>query len=342
MAVTRDAGHAGAPEKAIEGRTLTIAQALNLALHQEMERDPSVVVIGEDVGVAGGVFGVTKGLLEKFGPRRVLDTPISEAGFTGLAVGAAMTGLKPVVDLMFNDFATMAMDEIVNQAAHLRYMTGGQAALSLVIRTLIGGGRSFGTQHSQSLHAWFAHIPGLKVAMPATPADAYGLLLTAIRDPNQVVFVEDKVEYGRKGPVTPDGVGIPFGRAAIHRVGSDVTIVATSSMVHLALAAADALVSHGVQPEVVDPRTLVPLDREAIVASARRTHAAVVVDEGYRSYGVTAEIAALISEALHAELRRPVRRVGARDVPIPYSPALEKRVYPSVEDVVEAALAVAR
>src|SRR5919198_1144493 len=273
-------------------RTLTFGQAINEALAEELRRDERVLVLGEDVAEAGTPFKVLSGLVDEFGPRRILDTPISEAGITGLALGAAMTGLRPVVDIMFGDFLTLVMDQLANQAAKVHYMSGGALKAPLTVRTTLGATRRSAAQHSQSLHAWPAHVPGLKVVLPATPYDAKGLLKTAIRDDNPVVFFEDKMMFAVKGPV-PDGeYTIPFGVADVKREGDDLTIVATSSMVYVALEAADQLAADGIGAEVVDPRTLVPLDRETIVASARKTGRAIVVDEAHRGAGLGGRAAA--------------------------------------------------
>ena len=318
-------------------REITFAQAVREALAEEMRRDPRVVLLGEDVAEAGTPFKVLSGLVEEFGRERVVDTPISEAGFTGIGVGAAMTGLRPVVDIMFGDFLTLAMDQIVNQAAKAHYMSGGKLTVPLVVRTTLGATRRSAAQHSQSLHAWLSHVPGLKVALPATPYDAKGLLKAAIRDDNPVVVFEDKMMYQTRGPVPEEEYTLPFGVADVKREGSDLTIVATSSMVYVALAAADLLEREGLSVEVVDPRTTVPLDREGLVASARKTGRVLVVDEGYRSYGVTAEIAAVIAEGAFYDLDAPVRRLGAMDVPVPFSPVLEDVTVPTPEAVAQAA-----
>jgi pyruvate dehydrogenase E1 component beta subunit len=324
------------PQVATASRELTFGQAVNEALAEELRRDDRVFVIGEDVAEAGTPFKVLSGLVAEFGPERVIDSPISEAGITGLAVGAAMTGMRPVVDIMFGDFLTLVMDQLVNQAAKAHYMSGGSLQVPLVLRTTLGATRRSAAQHSQSLQAWVSHIPGLKVAIPSTPADAKGLLKTAIRDDNPVVFIEDKLHYPLKGEV-PDGEHlIPFGVADVKRRGSDVTIVATSSMVQASLAAAELLASRGVDAEVVDPRTTKPLDSQTIAASVERTGRAVVVDEGHRSYGVTAEIAATIAERCFYHLDAPVRRLGARDVPVPFSPPLEDVTVPTPETIAAA------
>jgi pyruvate/2-oxoglutarate/acetoin dehydrogenase E1 component len=322
------------------GRELTFGQAIREALAEEMRRDPRVFVIGEDVAEAGTPFKVLAGLVEEFGTERVIDTPISEAGMTGLAVGAAMTGLRPVVDIMFGDFITLTMDQMVNQAAKVHYMSGGRLRVPMVLRTTLGATRRSAAQHSQSLHVWFSHIPGLKVVLPSTPYDAKGLLKTAIRDDNPVAFFEDKLMYNLKGRVPAGEYTIPFGVADVRRVGTDITIVATSSMVQVALAAADLLEPAGISAEVIDPRTTAPLDRTTLVESAKKTSRALVVDEGYQQYGVTAEIASVIAEGAFYYLDAPVRRMGARDVPVPFSPVLEDLTVPTAASVAEAARAL--
>src|ERR671931_765903 len=274
-------------------REISLAQAVNEALAEELRRDPTVVLIGEDVAEAGTPFKVTSGLVEESGPERVLDSPISEAGITGLGLGAAMTGMRPVVDIMFGDFLTLVMDQLANQAAKVHYMSGGALKAPLTVRTTLGATRRSAAQHSQSLHAWPAHVPGLKVVLPATPYDAKGLLKTAIRDDNPVVFFEDKMMFATKGPVPDSEYTLPFGEVDVKREGDDVTFVATSSMVYVALEAADLLTEDGVSAEVVDPRTLVPLDRETLVASAKKTGRVIVVAEDPRSYGASAKLAAL-------------------------------------------------
>jgi pyruvate dehydrogenase E1 component beta subunit len=310
-------------------RTLTFAQAINEALAEELRRDPTVFVLGEDVAEAGTPFKVLSGLVEEFGPERVVDSPISEAGITGVGVGAAMTGMRPVVDIMFGDFLTLVMDQLANQAAKTHYMSGGRLKVPLTLRTTMGATRRSAAQHSQSLHAWVAHVPGLKVVLPSEPADAKGLLKTAIRDDNPVVFIEDKMDYAVKGEV-PDGEWeIPLGVADVKRTGEDVTIVATSSMVRVALAAAAELEADGISAEVVDPRTLVPLDRDALVRSAQKTGRAIVVDEGHTSYGASAELAAVIADGAFWSLDAPVKRLAAMDVPIPFSPPLEDVTVPT-------------
>jgi len=319
-------------------RELTFGQAVREALAEEMRRDSRVCIFGEDVAEAGTPFKVLSGLVEEFGTERVLDTPISEAGFTGIAVGAAMTGLRPVVDIMFGDFITLTMDQMVNQAAKVHYMSGGAWKVPMVMRTTLGATRRSGAQHSQSLHAWFSHVPGLKVVMPSTPYDAKGLLKTAIRDENPVVFFEDKMMYTKlKGPVPVEEYTIPFGVADVKRVGRDITLVGTSSMVQVALGAASLLEEIGVSAEVVDPRTMWPLDEKTLIESAKKTSRVIVIDEGYERYGVTAEIAAVIAEGAFYNLDAPVRRMGAMHIPIPFSPLLEDATVPTEKSVFEVA-----
>jgi pyruvate dehydrogenase E1 component beta subunit len=318
-------------------RELTFAQAVREALAEEMRRDERVCIFGEDVAEAGTPFKVLSGLVEEFGKDRVLDTPISEAGFTGLAVGAAMTGLRPVVDIMFGDFITLTMDQMVNQAAKVHYMSGGKWKVPMVMRTTLGATRRSAAQHSQSLHAWFSHVPGLKVILPSTPYDAKGLLKTAIRDENPCVFFEDKMIYKLKGLVPAEEYTIPLGTADVKRVGRDITLVATSSMVQVVLGAATMLEQAGISAEVIDPRTTWPLDEKTLIESAKKTSRAIVVDEGYGRYGVTAEIAAVISAGAFYNLDAPVRRIGAMHVPIPFSPPLEDLTVPTEKVVFEAA-----
>jgi acetoin:2,6-dichlorophenolindophenol oxidoreductase subunit beta len=325
-------------EVAVGTRELTLAQAVNEAFREEMRRDPSIFVIGEDVAEAGTPFKVLAGLVDEFGTERVVDSPISEPGITGLALGAAMTGMRPVVDIMFGDFLTLIMDQVVNQAAKIHYMSGGSLKAPLTVRTTLGATRRSGAQHSQSLHAWVAHIPGLKVALPATPYDAKGLYKSAIRDDNPTILFEDKMMFTQKGPVPEEEYLIPFGVADVKREGEDVTLIATSSMVYVALDAAALLEEQGVSAEVVDPRTLVPLDRETLVASAKKTGRVIVVDEGHQSYGASAELAAVVAEGAFWHLDAPVRRLGAMDVPIPFSPPLEDETVPNPARVVETAL----
>jgi len=318
-------------------RILTMGQATREALIEEMRRDPTVFLIGEDVAEAGTAFKVLPGLYEEFGLERVMDTPISEPGFTGIALGAAMTGMRPVVDIMFGDFLTLIMDQVVNQAAKIHYMSGGKLKAPITIRTTLGATRRSAAQHSQSLHAWVAHVPGLKVVLPSTPMDTKGLMKTAIRDDSPVIFFEDKMDFQVKGPVPEGDYLIPFGVADVKRSGTDVTIVATSSMVRVALAAADELEGEGISAEVIDPRTIVPLDREALIQSAKKTGRAIVIDEGYQSFGVTAEIAAIMAEGAFYDLDKPVARLGALDVPVPFSPGLEDLTIPSAARVAEIA-----
>jgi len=330
------------PEQAVAERQLTMAEAVREALAEEMRRDPRVFVMGEDVAEAGTPFKVLRGLVDEFGPERVMDTPISEPGFTGIGLGAAMTGMRPVVDIMFGDFLFLALDQIANQAAKVHYMSGGKLTAPMVIRTTLGATRRSGAQHSQSLHALVSHIPCLKVALPSTPYDAKGLMKTAIRDDNPVVIFEDKMMYSVKGSVPEDDYTIPFGQADVKRSGDDITLVATSSMVYVALAAADLLAVQGIAAEVIDPRTTVPLDVETLVASAMKTGRAIVIDEGYQSYGVTGEIASLISDRAFYQLDAPVKRMGAMDVPIPFSPVLEDLTVPTAEKVAELAAKLCR
>jgi len=319
------------------GRQIRFSQAINEALAEEMRRDPTVFIIGEDIAEAGTPFKILKGLVDEFGTDRMIDTPISEPGFCGLAVGAAMTGMRPVVDLMFGDFLTLAMDQMVNQAAKIHYMSGGMLKVPVVFRTNLGATRRSAAQHSQSLHAWPSHIPGLKVALPSTNYDAKGLLKTAIRDDNPVVIFEDKMMYQGMGYVPEEEYTIPFGVADIKREGEDITLVGTSSMVQVALEAAEMLAEIGLSAEVVDPRTMVPLDKVALIESAKKTSRAIVIDEGHQSYGVSAELASIIADGAFYYLDAPVTRMGAMDVPVPFSPALEDLTVPTPTDVVELA-----
>jgi pyruvate/2-oxoglutarate/acetoin dehydrogenase E1 component len=315
---------------------LSYSQAVNAALREEMLRDPLVLLLGEDIGEHGGAFGVTRGLWKEFGAKRVVNTPISEAAIVGAAVGAALAGCRPVAEIMYMDFITLAMDQIVNQAAKMRYMFGGKATLPLVVRTPAGAGRGNAAQHMQSLEAWFVHVPGLKVVVPSTPYDAKGLLKTAIRDDNPVVFVEHKLLYATKGEVPEQEYTIPLGQADIKRDGHDVTIVATSRMVQFALGAADTLQQEGISAEVVDPRTLVPLDISTIVDSVKKTHRAVVVHEACRRGGIGAEIAAEIQERAFDYLDAPILRVANPDVPIPFAKDLEAAAIPDEPRIVAA------
>ncbi|KEP68334.1 pyruvate dehydrogenase [Thioclava dalianensis] len=314
-------------------REITLSKAVNEAIAEEMRRDPSIFLMGEDVAEAGTPFKVLSGLVEEFGTERIIDTPISEPGFMGLAVGAAMTGSRPIVDLMFGDFLFLVMDQLCNQAAKTHYMSGGKLSVPLVLRTNMGATRRSAAQHSQSLHALVAHIPGLKVAMPSSAYEAKGLMKTAIRDNSPVVIFEDKLMYNDKAPVPEEEYLIPFGEAAVLREGSDITLVGTSSMVQVALAAAETLAAEGISAEVIDPRTIVPLDEETILTSVRKTSRAMVIDEGHQSYGVSAEIASRITEKAFYYLDAPVVRMGAMDVPVPFSPALEDITVPTAEGV---------
>jgi pyruvate dehydrogenase E1 component beta subunit len=318
-------------------RQITFSQATNEALTEEMRRDERVFIIGEDVAETGTPFKVMAGLVEEFGTERVIDSPISEAGITGICVGAAMTGMRPVVDIMFGDFITLTMDQMVNQAAKIHYMSGGKLTVPMVMRTTLGATRRSAAQHSQSLHAWVSHIPGLKVVLPSTPYDTKGLLKTAIRDNNPVIFFEDKLSFPLKGPVPEGEYTIPFGVADVKREGTDITFVAWSSMVDVALKAAAQLAEIGISAEVVDPRTTVPLDRETIIKSAKKTSRAIVIDEGYEQYGVTAEIASIIADGAFYYLDAPVKRMGAMNVPVPFSPPLEDLTVPTAERVMELA-----
>ncbi|MPZ55493.1 MAG: alpha-ketoacid dehydrogenase subunit beta [Rhizobiales bacterium] len=310
-------------------RQVTFKDAVLEALAEEMRADPSVVLIGEDIGAAGGVFLQTKGLFEEFGASRVIDTPISESAIVGMAIGAAMTGLRPVVEIMFGDFITLGMDQLVNQAAKVRYMSAGGFTVPLVLRTAIGVGGNLGPQHSQSLHAWVAHVPGLKVVMPSNAADAKGLMKAAIRDGDPVVFFESRSSYNTKGPVSDGEHVVPIGKAAVTREGRNVSIVAVGAMVGVALQVAERLAGEDISVEVVDVRSLVPLDEGTILKSVKKTSRALVLDAGYAQFGVTGEIAALIAEQAFDWLDAPVMRLAAPNVPIPFSRTLEPLVIPS-------------
>ena len=330
----------------------TFSQALRQALIEEMQRDDSVVLLGEDIGVLGGAYTVTSGLLEMFGEQRVRDTPISETAIVGAAIGAAMTGLRPVAEIQFNDFLACAMDQVCNQAAKLRFMMGGQIKIPIVIRAPIGAvGRA--AQHSQSLEAWFMHTPGLKVVLPSTPYDAKGLLKTAIRDDNPVMFFEHKLLYGSRSPggkaasavgslseafrsAPDDDYTVPFGVADIKREGKDATVVATGYMVHLALQAARELEKEGIDVKVLDPRTLVPLDKETIFRSVRKTSRLVIVSEDVLTCGVAAEISALVAEYAIDALDAPIRRISVPDTPIPFAPVMERAVIPQLHQITRA------
>jgi pyruvate dehydrogenase E1 component beta subunit len=317
-------------------REITFQAAVSEALREEMHRDPRVFVMGEEVGLLGGAFRVTGGLRDEFGEERVRDTPISEAAIVGSALGAAVSGMRPVAEIMYVDFLAVAMDQVVNQVAKMRYMSGGAFSVPLVIRTTIGAGTSSAAQHSQGLHALFLQVPGILVAVPSTPRDAKGLLKSAIRSEDPVLFVEHQRLYRQKGPVPEEEYTIPLGAAEVKRPGRDVTVVATLAMVPLALEAAGQLARQGIECEVVDPRTLVPLDREVILGSVRRTGRLVTVSEGPRTGGEGAEIAAMVCEEVFSSLKAPVRRVAAMDTPIPFAPCLERAVLPGVDDIVRA------
>ncbi len=317
-------------------RELTYSQALREALVEEMTRDPNIILLGEDIGVYGGVFKVTEGLLAKFGPARVRETPISEAGFVGMGVGLAMTGKRPVCELMFMDFAFVAADQIFNQAAKMRYMSGGRVKAPLVIRTQQGGGRGNAAQHSQSLETLFTHIPGLKVVLPATPYDAKGLLKAALRDENPVIFIEHKLLYATKGMVPEEEYLIPLGKAEVKRAGADVTLVSYSRTLLHSLEAAEEAASMGISTEVIDLRCTVPLDLDAILASVRKTGRLIIAHEAHRRLGVGAEIAALVQEHAFDYLDAPIVRVAAMDVPIPASRPLEETVLPGKAQILEA------
>jgi pyruvate dehydrogenase E1 component beta subunit len=309
-------------------------RAITEALEEEMARDESVFVVGEDVAYPGGSFSVTRGLLERFGERRVKDTPISESAIIGLTLGAATQGLRPVAEIMFMDFLAVCMDQIVNQVAKARYMFGGQYRLPIVIRTPCGGGLNAGPQHSQCLEAWFAHVPGLKVVMPATPYDVKGLLKTAIRDDNPVLFVENKALYGLKGEIPEEEYLVPIGQADVKRPGRDVTVVATSRMVHQSLEAAQTLAKEGIEAEVIDLRTISPLDRETIFKSVEKTSKLVIAHEAVKAFGIGAEISAMVCEEMVDCLDGPILRVGAPYTPVPFSP--ERFYLPNAEDVIKA------
>lgn len=321
-----------------EPRDITLKKAMLEALFEEMHGDPAVFLMGEDVGAAGGVFKQTEGLFETFGPQRVIDTPISEAAVFGVAVGSAMTGMRPIVEVMFGDFLTLIMDQLVNQAAKVHYMTGGGFSVPLTLLTTMGVGGNLGPQHSQSLHAWLAHVPGLKVVMPSTPHDAKGLLKAAVRDDNPVVFFVDRLLYNLKGEVPAGDYRVPLGRADVKREGRDLTIIAVSRMVKVALEASADLEARGIDVEVVDPRTLVPLDVDTLLQSVVKTSRALIVDGGYQQFGITGELAALIGENAFDYLDAPVCRLGAPNVPIPFSRSLEPFAVPDKRQVVEKVL----
>jgi len=318
-------------------KEITVRDALREALREEMKRDKTVFLLGEDIGrYWGGAFGVTKGLAEEFGDERVRDTPISESAIIGVGVGAAITGMRPVAEIMFGDLSALAMDQICNQAAKIRYMFGGQVKVPLVIRTPFGAGVNIASHHSQSLEAWFMHTPGLYVAVPSTPYDAKGLLKTAIRGNNPVFFVEHKLLYPVKGLIPEEDYTVPFGVADVKREGADVTIFATLYMVHKALAAAKRLKKGGVSAEVVDPRTLSPLDKSTVMKSVKKTGRIVIVTEDSKTAGVSAEIAAMVAEEALDYLDAPIKRVAEPDTPIPFSPPLEQFVIPDEKRIINA------
>lgn len=318
-------------------KIISYVEALNEALREELQRDDNVFIIGEDIGKNGGIFQVTRGLLDEFGEKRVKNTPISEAAFVGLGVGAAITGLRPIVEVMYMDFTTVCMDQIVNQAAKLRYMTGGQVKVPMVIRTQGGAGIGEGGQHSQSLEAWFVHVPGIKVVMPSTPKDAKGLLKAAIRDDNPVLFIEHHFCYSKKGEVPENEYIIPLGKADVKKEGKDITIVAISYEVLNALEAADELEKVGISAEIIDPRTLSPLDIDTIVTSVKKTGKLLIVHQACKQGGVGAEIAAQVMEKAFYSLDVPIKRLASADTVVPYAKNLEFLHYPHTEDIVKVA-----
>jgi len=324
-------------------RTITYSQAIYETMREEMARDPNVILIGEDVGTFGGVWGVSGDLMKLFGEDRVRDTPISETAIVGAGLGAAMMGLRPIVEIMFGDFMPVAGDQLVNQVAKARYMSGGKAKIPLTIRVTTGAPGSAAAQHSQSPEGWYMNVPGLKIAVPATPEDAKGLLRTAIRGEDPVLFFEHKMLYALKGEVSEDpDFAVPFGQAAVRREGKDVTVIAIGGMLPKALEAAETLAGEGIEVEIVDPRTLVPLDKETILASVRKTSRVIVAHEAHKRLGPGAEIAALIAEEAIGYLDGPIVRVAARNVPLPYSPELENYVLPQTQDIVDAARGLVR
>lgn len=321
----------------IKTREITYLEAVREAMSQEMRKNEDIFILGEDIGVYGGAFGVTRGMVEEFGPERVRNTPISEAAIAGGAVGAALTGMRPILELQFSDFITIAMDQLVNQAAKTRYMFGGKGKVPMVVRTPAGSGTGAAAQHSQSLEAWMAHIPGLKVVQPSNAYDAKGLLKAAMDDDNPVIFYEHKLLYRTQCDVPEEQYSIPLGKADIKRKGKDVTIVATAIMVHKALEAATELEKEGIDVEIIDPRTIVPLDEEAIIESVKKTGRLIVVHEAVKRGGFGGEIASMIAESEAFDyLDSPIKRLGGLAVPIPYNPTLEKAVIPQVPDIIEA------
>ena len=324
-------------------REITYAEALREAMSEEMRRDPDVFLMGEDVGVYGGAFGVSRGMVQEFGEERVRDTPISEGAITGCAAGAAMTGMRPIVEIMFSDFITIAMDQLVNQAAKARYQFGAQTSVPMVLRAAGGSGTGAAEQHSQSVEAWVTNVPGLKVVIPSTPHDAKGLLKAAIRDDDPVVFLEQKLLYRTRGPVPEGDYVVPLGCADLKREGRHVSLITYGRMVQRCLAAAEAVAPEGIEAEVLDVRTLVPLDREAVVATARKTGRVIIVHEACQSGGFGGELAAVVADSeAFFYLDAPIRRLGGADVPIPYNPHLEASVVPTEERIVQAILDLAR
>lgn len=318
-------------------RKITYAEAIREALRQEMRRDENIFLIGEDIGIYGGAFGVTYGLINEFGEERVRDTPISELAIVGTSLGAAITGMRPIAEIMFMDFTTLAMEQIVNQAAKMKYMFGGKAKVPMVIRTPAGSGTGAAAQHSQSLEAWFTHIPGLKVVMPSTPYDAKGLLISSIRDDNPVIFIEHKLLYKISGEVPEEEYEIPLGVADVKREGEDLTIIAISIMVQRAISASKELKKEGISVEILDPRTLKPYDKKTIIESIKKTGKVIIVHEACKTSGFGAEIAAMISESESFDyLDAPIRRLGGLDIPIPYNRNLEKHAVPQTEDIINA------
>ncbi|MBU2494944.1 MAG: alpha-ketoacid dehydrogenase subunit beta [Candidatus Omnitrophica bacterium] len=314
-------------------REITYRQALNEALSEEMERDQSVFLMGEDVAVYGGAYGVTLNLMQKFGEKRVRDTAISEAAIIGAGLGAAITGMRPVVEIMYIDFMGICLEQIGNQVAKIRYMFGGKTRVPLVIRTEGGAGRTLGAHHSQSLESWFIHVPGLKVIMPATPADAKGLLKSSIREDNPILFIEHKMLYNVKGPVPEGEYLLPIGKADVKRPGKDATVIAYSRMLYSTLEAAKRLAEDGIEVEVIDPRTLLPLDMETIAESVRKTHRAIIVEEDTKTGGTGAEIGMQIMENCFDELDAPVLRIAGADIPMPKSAVLEKLAIPDADRI---------
>ncbi|HUU49867.1 MAG TPA: pyruvate dehydrogenase complex E1 component subunit beta [Nitrospinota bacterium] len=319
---------------------ITFREAINQALKEEMQRDEKVFLMGEEVGFYHGAYKVSQGLLEEFGEKRVIDTPITEAGFTGVGIGAAMLGLRPVIEMMTFNFSILALDQIVNNAAKLRYMSGGQIKIPMVIRGPSGAAHQLGAQHSQALEAWYAHVPGLKVVIPSTPKDAKGLLKSAIRDDNPVIFMESELMYGLKGEVPEEEYTIPIGKGDIKREGKDVTIIAYSKMFHLAMQAASELEKEGINAEIIDPMTIKPLDKDMIFESIKKTNRCVIVQEGWRFCGVASEISSLIYEEVLDYLDAPVSRVTGEEVPMPFARNLEEAALPSKEKIIKAVKSV--